>query len=308
MTQSEVTQPNSSQVSDGSVIRRSELMTASLHPSIQPQFCTIDGLSIRYAESEDPGRGVHALLLSPWPESLYAFEPTWSRLAEHAHLVAIDLPGFGHSERRDALMSPRAMGEFVVRLADAFGMEQPHVIGHDIATSAALFAAVLDSGRLRSLVVGSGGATVPLQLGERLMELIEDPDLEPYRRIDGRQLATAALRKIERYTLSDTAREDYLSAYEGERFAESMRYVRAYPTDLPVLRDLLPAIQTPVLIIAGQRDPIVPPVNAEFLHERLPVSQLAILDAGHYTWEDAPDEYTALVTSWWGGGYAVVGH
>jgi hypothetical protein len=58
-------------------------MTVSLYTSIQPQFRTVDGLSIRYAESENPGRGVDALLLSPWPESLYAFEPTWSRLAEH---------------------------------------------------------------------------------------------------------------------------------------------------------------------------------------------------------------------------------
>jgi pimeloyl-ACP methyl ester carboxylesterase len=68
------------------------------------QFRTIDGLTIRFAESEDCDD--HALLLSPWPESLLAFEPTWARLAEHTHLVAIDLPGFGHSQRRDALLSP----------------------------------------------------------------------------------------------------------------------------------------------------------------------------------------------------------
>jgi hypothetical protein len=35
---------------------------------MRPQFRTIDGLSIRFAESEDD----HALLLSPWPESLFA--------------------------------------------------------------------------------------------------------------------------------------------------------------------------------------------------------------------------------------------
>jgi len=51
----------------------------------------------------------------------------------------------------------------------------------------------------------------------------------------------------------------------------------------------------------------VPPVNAEFLHARLPHSKLDILDAGHFTWEDAADEYAALVTSWWGGGYATTG-
>jgi hypothetical protein len=54
----------------------------SIHPFIQPQFRTIDGLSIRFAESKDPGRNMHALLLSPWPESVFAFEPTWSRLEE----------------------------------------------------------------------------------------------------------------------------------------------------------------------------------------------------------------------------------
>jgi pimeloyl-ACP methyl ester carboxylesterase len=48
----------------------------------------------------------------------------------------------------------------------------------------------------------------------------------------------------------------------------------------------------------------VPPVNAEFLHRRLPNSRLDIIDAGHFTWEDAAAEYAALVTSWWCGGYA----
>ena len=85
---------------------------------IQPQTRTIDGLSIRYAVSEP--REESALLFSPWPESIYAYEPTWNRLAEHTGLVAIDLPGFGHSQGRDSLMSPKAMGRFMVLLADAF--------------------------------------------------------------------------------------------------------------------------------------------------------------------------------------------
>jgi pimeloyl-ACP methyl ester carboxylesterase len=269
------------------------------------QFRTIDGLAIRFAESED--RDDHALLLSPWPESLLAFEPTWARLAEHTHLVAIDLPGFGHSQRRDALLSPRAMGEFVIRLAEAFGLEKPHVVGPDIGTGASLFAAALYPGRLRSLVVGSGGAAFPLQLGGVLRDWVEAPDLEGYRRADPRQIVAGALTDIERYELPQFVREDYLSSYDGDRFVESMRYVRSYPTELPVLRDLLPEIQTPVQIIAGGRDPAVPPVNAEFLHERLPNSKLDIIDAGHFTWEDGADEYAALVTGWWGGGYATAG-
>ena len=280
-------------------------MSTTLSQSIRPQVRTIDGLSIRYAESEP--RDDHALLLSPWPESLYCYEPTWARLAEHTHLVAIDLPGFGQSERRNSLMSPKAMGEFLVRVADAFGLEQPHVVGPDVGTGASLFAAALYPGRFRSLVVGTGGTAVPLQLGGVLKEWVEAPSLDPYRKIDGREIVTAAIGTLERYTLTDAAREDYLASFAGERFAESMRYVRTYPEQLPVLRDLLATIETPVLVIAGARDPVVPPVNAEFLHERLPKSKLELIDALHFIWEDAADQYAALVTSWWAGGYAKAG-
>ena len=273
-----------------------------LEESIEVQFRTIDGLSIRFAESDN--RDDHALLLSPWPESLLAFQQMWARLADQTHLIAIDLPGFGHSERRDVLLSPRAMGEFIIRVADAFGLQHPHAVGPDVGTAALLFAAAVHPGRLRSIVVGSGGSTVPVRLGSRLKDWVEAPDLEAYRYIDPRQLVGGALAGIQRYSLPDAVREDYLSSYDGDRFVESMRYVRTYPTELPILLDLLPGIETPVQIIAGRRDPAVPPVNADFLHERLPKSKLDMIDAGHFTWEDAAADYAAVVTSWWSGGYA----
>ena len=94
--------------------------------------------------------------MSPWPESLYTFEQMWPRLAEHAHLIAIDLPGFGHSERRDDLLTSSAMGEFVAHLIEAFGLKQPHAVGPDIGTSTLLFTAANHPGILRSIVIGNG--------------------------------------------------------------------------------------------------------------------------------------------------------
>jgi pimeloyl-ACP methyl ester carboxylesterase len=277
-------------------------MSASLNTSIEPQFRTIDGLKIRFAESGQ--RDDHALLLSPWPESLHAFDQLWDRLAEHAHLVAVDLPGFGHSERRDSLLAPRAMGEFVIRLSDAFGLENPHTVGPDIGTAALLFAAAGHPGRLRSIVLGSGGASFPLELGGILNDWVVAPEVEGYRAADPREIVSAAVSGIERYELPDSGREDYLSAYEGDRFVESMRYVRAYPTELPILAELLPQIETPVEIIGGLWDWAVPPSNHRYLHERLPKSKLDLIDAGHFTWEDAPREYAEIVIRWWAGGHA----
>jgi pimeloyl-ACP methyl ester carboxylesterase len=132
-------------------------------------------------------------------------------------------------------------------------------------------------------------------------------DLEPYRRIGGRTIVERVMQTLERYVVTDAAREDYLASFEGDRFAESMRYVQAYPSELEVLRDALPQIRTPVQIIAGRRDMVVPPVNAEFLHERLSHSELHLIDAGHFVWEDAADEYAALVRAWWADRYRTCG-
>ena len=167
-------------------------------------FRMIDGVSIRFVESEPAN--TDALLLSPWPESVMAYEPTWSRLAETTHLVAIDLPGFGRSERKDALMSPRAMGEFIVRAADAFGLDNPHIVGPDIGTSAVLFAAAAEHSR---------------------------------------SLTCSPTRRSLQH--SETSCRNY------RRRADHCR----------------------------------PPRH----------------DAGHFTWEDAADEYAALVNAWWAGRY-----
>jgi pimeloyl-ACP methyl ester carboxylesterase len=272
-------------------------VTTWLNASFEMRFRLIGGLTVRFATSED--HRDQALLLSPWPESLLAFEPAWWRLAERTHLVAVDLPGFGHSQRSDSLMSPQAMGEFIVAVADAFGLDHPHVVAPGTGTAAALFAAARHPGRLRSLVVGSGAAAVPIQVGGMVKDIIEAPDLDGFRRADPRQLVNAVLSGISRYTLPESVRDDYLASYQGSRFAESVRYLRSYPAQLPVLARLLPQIDTPVQIIAGTGDKAVPPVNASFLHERLPHSKLDVLDAGHFTWEDAAADYAALVTGWW---------
>jgi len=276
-------------------------MSISTHSPIKTQIRKIHGLSIRYAESEP--RDVSAILTSPWPESLFTFEQMWVRLAEHAHLVAIDLPGFGHSERRNDLLTPSAMGEFIAEVIEDFGLTRPHAVGPDVGTSALLFTAAKHPDLLRSIVVGNGTAAVPLQIGSVLKDVVEAPSLEPFRKLDPRKGVESVLAFVERYKLPDHVREDFLSSYEGDRFVESLRFVRSYPTELPLLAKLLPDIETPVQIISGDHDPGVLPVNGDYLHERLPHSKSDKLDAGHFAWADAADQYAALIVDWWNGGY-----
>jgi pimeloyl-ACP methyl ester carboxylesterase len=268
-------------------------MSTSLTTSIAPQFRTIDELKIRYADTGGP-HDRPLLLTSPWPESIYAFAPMWATLAEHARLFAVDLPGFGASEGRDDLFSPRGMGEFLARLVAEAELGKPHIVAPDVGTSAALFAAASHPELFASVTVGTGGAAIPLELGEPVRSWVLDPDLDKYRAMDPRAIVNVAADTIAG-GIPDEIRADYLDAYDGDRFVESMRYVRRYPEELPELAALLPQITTPVTIVNGRTDRVVPLANAEFLDARLPNSRVEVIGAGHFVWEEAPAEYAAAI-------------
>jgi pimeloyl-ACP methyl ester carboxylesterase len=274
-------------------------MNTSLNASIDPQFRTIDGVRVRYADSGGSQEPT-LLLTSPWPESVYAFAPMWKTLSRRARLFAIDLPGFGASERREDLLSPRAMGGFLARLIDEADLGRPHVVAPDVGTSAALFAVAADPERIESVIVGTGGAAVPIQLGDPLKSWVLDPDLDKYRRMDPRAIVNVAVDTIAG-GVPDVIRADYVACYDGDRFVESMRYVRRYPEELPELAELLPQISTPVTIINGAHDRVVPVANAEFLDERLPNSRVVLIDAGHFVWEEAPTQYASIILDSIGG-------
>ena len=273
---------------------------------IQTRTRKADGVEIRYAEC-NPGADTTLLLLSPWPESIYAWEQLWPRLSSAGHVLAIDLPGFGHSEGRVDLFSPQSMGRFLLRLIEEWGLGPPHVFGPDVGGPAALFAAAESPSSLRSMVIGNGATAYPLDVGGNLKELIANPDFESLLALDGADVVRQAMTMHESYEVSEAALQDYMTAYAGSRFGKSARFVRNYPVDLALLKDLLSEIETPVKIIAGDRDPLVPISNAEYLAERLPRCELTVLDLGHFAWEDGADAWGDAALAWVQGGYERIG-
>jgi pimeloyl-ACP methyl ester carboxylesterase len=119
---------------------------------------TIDGLNIRYATTGTGDETV--ILLSPWPESIFAFASVWDGLARRFKVLSIDLPGFGQSEGRDDLFAPQRMGEFVTMAIEAFGFKSVHAVGPDVGTPSLLFASLARPELFRSLIVGAGAWSI----------------------------------------------------------------------------------------------------------------------------------------------------
>jgi pimeloyl-ACP methyl ester carboxylesterase len=270
--------------------------------SISTYFRVCDGVRVRFADNTADS-GTTVLLLAPWPESLWAFRRIWNHVTTVGRVVAIDLPGFGHSDGRPELIAPDSSGAFLARLIDEWGLGAPHVVGPDVGTAAALFLAAKAPERVTSLTIGGGAVRFPIEAGGALKEIIEAPSLDVVRALDARTNIGAAVESVAPSAGEPEVHEDYVSAYDLGRFAESARFVRHYPEQNPVLRDLLPSITTPTQIVAGRHDDLVPWSNNEYLDGALPHSEIHPLEAGHFAWEEAAEDYGRLVAEWVSGGY-----
>jgi len=277
-------------------------MSAEAVSPISTYFRVCDGVRVRFADNRADS-DTTVLLLAPWPESLWAFRRIWDRVSAVGRVVAIDLPGFGHSDGRPDLIAPDASGAFLARLIDEWGLRAPHVVGPDVGTAAALFLAAKSPERVTSLTIGGGAVRFPIDAAGALKDVIEAPSLDVVRGLDARTNIGYAVEPAAARDREPDVHEDYVSAYDLGRFAESARFVRQYPEQNPVLGDLLPAITTPTQIVAGRDDDLVPWSNNEYLHELLPNSELHPLEAGHFAWEQAAEDYGRLVVDWVSGGY-----
>lgn len=267
------------------------------------EFAEIEGLRIRLARS-GANHGIPVLLTSPWPESIYAFRDLIPVLGRRHPLIALDLPGFGASGSRLEVLSPHGMADFILQTAAHFGIRRMHAIGPDVGTSSLLLAAARQPELFESLVVGGGAANTDLAAGQLKDLIASEPGA--FAEIDGAPIGAGFVSQSARVEPPPAVLEDYRQASAGRRFEDATNFVRAYPRDLPRLERVLGEIETPILILVGRDDPIVPPENGRFLAARLLRNRYLELDGGHLVWEDTPELYAAEIERWLASDYRAV--
>ena len=212
----------------------------------QVRFRTVGGVRIRYADSGSPQKPA-VVLTSPWPESVYAFAPMWASLYQHPveqvdlaqlfaaldadpNIRAIVLTGSGRNFSYG--LDLPAMGGFLAQLIAEADLGRAHLVAPDAGTSAAQFAAAAHPERLASVGVGTGGAAVPIQLGEPLASCVLDPDLDKYRRIDPHVIVNTAVDTLAG-GIPDDIRADYLAAMRATASSSRCATPAGIPTNCP---------------------------------------------------------------------------
>lgn len=122
------------------------------------RIAEINGVKLFYREAgrrEAPG----VLLLHGQPSSSYSFRDVIGPLAEVAHVVAPDLPGFGFTEAPgDYPYTFEAMAQTIDALTQQIGLERFFLYVHDFGAPVAYYLALARPDRVLGLIIQNGNA------------------------------------------------------------------------------------------------------------------------------------------------------
>ena len=277
-----------------------EAIRGRVEPS---ELIEVDG---RMVHVERTGVGEAVLLIHGFGASSYSWRHVAESLADEYRAIAVDLNGFGYTER------PRDLSEYTVRgqldllvgVMDALGIERAHVAGHSYGGALSVHLAWRHPERVRSLVlVDSAGVAYPWT---RRTVAAAFPPLT-YLYVRGRALRRETVRAGLARSFADDSRitpELVDRYYERLRIEGVSRAFRGLtrptsePRELPDMRRL----DLPVLMVWGSEDELTDIEIARQVADELPRARLEVLDGvGHIPPEESPDRLTGLMRAFLAG-------
>jgi poly(3-hydroxyalkanoate) depolymerase len=241
-------------------------------------FVRVDGHLLRVAVR---GEGPPILLVMGLGGNIEMWAPLEAQLNRRGfQTIAYDASGTGHSPARLVPLRPPGLARQAAHLLDALGHPDAHVLGVSFGGGVAQELALRNPHRVRSLILAStmcGLGGVP---GSPVALALLATPLRYY--------SPAFLRATARWLYGPTSDPDgqLMRAQIAARRSRpptlwgyvSQLYAGVGWSSLPWLH----RIQARTLVISGEKDPIVPPVNARILAGRIPDATLHVVpDSGH---------------------------
>jgi pimeloyl-ACP methyl ester carboxylesterase len=271
--------------------------------AMEPKRATLHGREVAYLEA---GSGPVLLLIHGIAGTFENWEAVFDLLAREHTVVAPNLPGHGESAPAAGDYSLGAMASGLRDLLIALGHEHATLVGHSLGGGIAMqFAYQFPEMTERLVLVSSGGLGPEVSLLLRAAAL---PGADLFiaatagpGRIAGsalaRGLATVGLRP--HADIAEVAR-GYSSLSDSARRAAFLATLRAVVSTEGQRVDAADRLYltegTPVLIIWGERDRMIPAQHGERAHQAIPGSRLEIFEGvGHLPQLEAPGRFVAVL-------------
>ncbi len=225
-----------------------------------------------------------------------SFLPTVAALSDHFRVVAVDLPGFGDSEKPNgASYDPRFFADAMIDLLDALELDRVELIGNSLGGRVALEVAIRAPervGRL-ALLAPSLAWRRPRRWAPALRLVRPELDLV---QLAPRAVVQGIVRRLipgadEGWTAAGV--DEFLRAYltpsgRAAFYAAARQIYLEAPHGKNGFWTRLRGIQADALFIWGRRDTLVPIAFARHVAEALPQARHLELECGHVPQVELP--------------------
>lgn len=248
------------------------------------------GLRIAYRRM---GAGPPLVLLHGIFDDSRAWRPQLDGLSDEFTVVAWDAPGCGQSSDPPEMFSLADWADALAGFIAALGLERPHVLGLSLGAMFALELYRRHPGVPRSLVLASAYAG---WVGSLSPEMVEERVQRTLREIGQPPEQWIPVWLPELLTANAPAGAATEVAAIMSEFHPAGARVMVKSLARADLRDVLPRIAVPTLLLYGSADVRSPLTVAEGLHTQIPGSRLVVMPGiGHLSNVDAPDLFNAEV-------------
>jgi poly(3-hydroxyalkanoate) depolymerase len=251
----------------------------SASPRSQDETRTISVKSqqMRVAIRRGNGTGTPLLLMNGVGVNLEALQPFVNALDPALEVIRFDVPGSGGSPTPLIPYRFSVLAWLVTKMLDQLGYQQVDVLGVSWGGALAQQFAFQYPRRCRRLILVSTG-TGALMVPGRLSALSKMTTPQRYTDLSYITQVAGDLYGGSMRTNPEYAREFARSIRPGNSRGYFYQMLGAMGwTSLPWLC----LLRQPTLIMSGDDDPIVPPINAQIMHRLIPHSQLYIFHDGH---------------------------
>ncbi|MBL7209568.1 MAG: alpha/beta fold hydrolase [Dehalococcoidia bacterium] len=267
---------------------------------VEHKFVEAGGVQWHYVEA---GAGEAVVFLHGLPESWFSWHHQIDEVSREYRAIAVDLKGYGQSDKRDGDYSSQAVANELIALFDAIELEKFSLVTHDWGTVigdhvvSAVPDRIIKYVRMQAPVLKIEPANHPQ------FELFRNQDLATSIMSDARAFVTMVYESRTVQEISDEDMEGVIREFSRPGVAEAVpRYFRDFTMESEeVRRERFAKMTFPVLVLQGEKDPAQPLRYFEGIEEVFPDVRLEIVEgAGHFTELEKPAEVSQAILDFLG--------
>ena len=270
-----------------------------MHSDIESKYVQVEEVRVHYLIA---GSGEPILFIHGFPTSSYLWRNIMGSLSGKFQVIAIDLPGYGKSDKRaEDSYSFKYYDRVLTGFLDQLKIEHITLGVHDLGGPIGLYWMVQHMKRVRRLILFNTLVYAKFSWAVKLFGLATViPGIKTWLTSPNGIKKTIYLGVHQKSKLTEDIIANYQSAFadRNSRKAVLKTVQRLSLKGFAEIEEKLPLFKGPVQIIYGENDKILPKVSNTMKRVQEDLSQsdcVSLPDCGHFLQEDAPDQISDLI-------------